>query len=127
MVPFPKMKISKTSIHTDMDWKSEPLLTSFDTSRNGHVYFYRDKTVPPKELTGAELAAITLEETNQREAAKAALNGGDQTTNGAGGGAGDSILAPGDSGSSSYMAATKNRRKEKALKIYLDSSPVKAS
>lgn len=122
------MKISKSCINSDMDWKSEPLPTSMDAARNGHVYFYRDKTVTPKELTSEEIAAIVAEEQKQREAAKATLNGGDAANGGGASGSGDSIWAAGtDSNSSSYFTANKNRRKEKALKIYLDSSPVKAS
>lgn len=124
MSPFPKMKISKVNINGDMDWKSEPIRTSFDASRSGHVYFYRDKTVAHKELSTDEAAAIQAEESRQRETARAALGG---SSNGeASGGAGDNLTAASTStenGSSSYnAAATKNRRKERALKIYLDSS-----
>lgn len=126
MLPFPKMKISKTSINADMDWKSEPKKTSLEDSRSGHVYFYRDKTRPHKELTVDEVAEISREETSKRDAAKAALNGG--LTNGGGSGEGYSSTAGGglDAGSSSSTAAATNRRKERGLKIYIDASPVKA-
>lgn len=118
------MKVLKTSINSDMDWKSEPVRTSFENSRNGHVYFYRDKTIAHKELTTEELATINQEETSKRDAAKASVNGGD--LNGTNGGADVLTISIGDSSSSSTAAAAKSRRKERALKIYLD-SPVKAS
>lgn len=126
MLPFPKMKIMKTSINSDMDWKSDPLRTSFDNSHNGHVYFYRDKTVVHKELTAQEIAAINLKEATERDAVKATLNGGN-TNGGASGDPGVLAIGAGDAGSSFTAAAAKNRRKERALKIYLDASPVKAS
>lgn len=116
MVPFPKMKISKTSIHADMDWKSEPLRTSFENSRNGHVYFYRDKNVPPKTLTAEEVAALQLAETKQRS--ELHDGSGENTLAGAG---------SSDTGPSTYVAAAKSGRKERGLKIYLDSSPAKVT
>lgn len=128
MLPFPKMKIMKTSINSDMDWKSDPLRTSFDNSHNGHVYFYRDKTVAQKELTPQEIAAINIKESTERDAVKAALDGGDQNVISASRDTGLPTNGVGEAGSSSYTAAVaKNRRKERALKIYLDASPVKAS
>lgn len=139
MAPFPKMKISRANINADMDWKAEPLVTSYDSARSGQVYFYRDKTVSPKELTAEEIAGIQQEETKKREEAKAAMNGGTGAAAGGGGGDGGTEhgssrdnatasvgLAEGGS-SSSYTAVNKNRRKERALKIYLDSSPAKVA
>lgn len=127
MVPFPKMKISRASINSDMDWKAEPFRTTFENSRNGHVYFYRDKSVPAKELTPQEVADIQREETAKRDEAKATLNGACADQNGSGDSA---TTALGDLGSSSFTATAKNnnhRRKEKALKIYVDSSPAKVA
>lgn len=128
MAPFPKMKISRANINSDMDWKSEPMKTSFENSRNGHVYFYRDKTVPAKPLTAQEISAIQQAESAQRETARAALNGARGEQNGSGDG-GTSSGGHLDNGSASSTAtlASKNRRKERALKIYLDCSPAKVS
>lgn len=116
-------------------------MTSFDTARSGQVYFYRDKTVSPKELTAEEIAGIQQEETTKRDEAKAALNGGIGANGAGGGGSGDGGTEHGSSrdnattsaglaeggSSSSYTAVNKNRRKERALKIYLDSSPAKVA
>lgn len=119
MLPFPKMKISRTCIDADMDWKTESISTSFENSRNGHVYFCRDKRVAAKETTPEEVAAIQQDETSQRDALKAAQNG----SAGQNGASNDDATGSVDANT----AAAKNRRKERALKIYLDSSPAKVS
>lgn len=75
--------------------------------------------------------AIKKEEASKRDEAKGVSNGNGMNQNGDGGGGSvDSLMGtagPPDTGSGSYTVANRNRRKEKALKIYLDSSPAKVT
>lgn len=115
MSQFPKNKLSKTSLHTGLEWKSEEVLISYEMSWNGHVYLFRDKRVPVKVLSSEETRELMEQECKSREKAGNASATGSE----------DDPMLPSGSGSTNGANSTKMRRKEKALKIYFDCSPVK--
>ena len=127
MSQFPKNTCSRTTLHTSLRWTDEKIVTSYEIPLNGHVYYYRDKEVPLKELSAEEKQEIESEEAKKRELVKNKSSAATSNED-------DSLLPPwssngtnGTAASSSTSSSTaKIRRKEKALKIYVDSSPVKS-
>lgn len=85
--------------------------------------------MPQKKPTAEDISSIQSEEQKQREAAKAIMYGLRDQNGGGGGGDEGTFRVQNDYNAytTSSTAGSKARRQERALKIYLDSSPAKVS